>query len=89
MNTPQRSRARRYPLLPELAAVFTRELKAGAAGKGRGRLEARGVNKDVELVLVALEDHAFLRDLLDALPVRVHQSHVIAVERRKELVVLQ
>ena len=89
MNSPKRPRARLDPLLPKLAAIFARELKAGTGGKGRGSLEARGVNKDVELVLVALEDHAFLRDLLDALPVRVHQRHVVAVERREKFVVLQ
>ena len=48
--------------------------------------EARGHDEDVELVLLAVEDHALLADAVDALAPRVDQRDVRLVEHGQEAV---
>ena len=68
----------------QLDAVLADDLVVDA---GLLHLEAGGVDQQVELVLLALEDRALRADLGDALAVGVDEVDVGPVERRQVLVV--
>src|SRR5262249_23761511 len=75
------------PALRELHAVPPDDLVAGAPGVVRPDLEAGGEDQAVDWVLLPRDDEAVRRHALDALPLRVDEGDVRAIEGLEVVVV--